>query len=149
MPSLMSRRSRLSSAFPLLPAALVALVGDDAVARGVKRARAWAKRNVSRGIPESLVGLKPAPRTLASEWRKTEKLKGVIPFYPAVPLIPLAAVLGLATASTVMAARGRRRDRAITARLDALETEMALLREQRARREQVSGEPPTADLPWS
>lgn len=149
MPSLISRRSPLRSAIPLLPAALVALAGEDAVAQGVKRARAWVNTNVSRGIRESAIGLKPAPRTLKSEWRKTEKLKGLIPFYPAVPLVPLAAVIGLATVSTVMAVRGRRHNREITARLDAIETEMALLREQRARREPVSAEPPTADLPWS
>ncbi len=145
---------RLSSV-GLLPGTLVALLGNDTVARGAMQARVWLLDNWSRGVKETRSSVRPLRRVARREMRKSEKLRGMIPFYPALPFIPIALVAGLATFSTIMAVRGSRRDREIIDRLDAIESDLARLRQQReqqveeaASEGQILGSQP-ARLPWS
>lgn len=153
MATLFDRRrtplDRLSSAVPAIPPALIALVGDALLSRGSRQARNWVVDTVSRGMRESRRNVKPLRKAAKRELSKTEQLKEVVPFYPAVPLIPFAIVAGLTTVSTILAVRVSRRDREILARLDAIEAELACVREARGSREQSSDTAEPAQLPWT
>lgn len=143
---------RKSTVVSLLPTALVALVGEETLARGAARARVWMRDSLSRSMRETRRTVKPLRHAARKELAKTEKFSGLVPFYPAIPLVPVTLVMGLATFSTVLAMRVSRRDRAITARLDAIESELAILREQRARQAQQTMEENAsqpAQLPWT
>jgi hypothetical protein len=132
---------RWSSAVPILPAALIALVGDEAVNRTMEQARGWLK---DQQLPNRIA---PIRRVMQRELRKGKKLEGVMPFFPVLPILPVALVAGLATFSTVLALRGRRKDHDMTARLDALEAELVRVKEQR--KEQHTAESQPVMQPWS
>ena len=143
------RRSRTRSAIAVLPTALVALVGEEALNRGAERARHWMMANVARGFRETRTSVKPLRKAAKRELSKTETLSRIVPFYPAIPLIPFAVIAGLTTFSTLMAVRVSRHDRQILSRLDAIEAELARLREQGEWQAQPGTEPRPAQLPWS
>jgi len=140
---------RRSSVVSFLPTALVALVGEETLSRGAERARVWVRDSLSRGMRETRRTVKPLRRSASQELAKTEKLSGIVPFYPAIPLVPVAVVVGLASFSTMLAMRVSRRDREIVARLDAIESELAILREQRSRQAQQGKASEPAQLPWT
>lgn len=144
------RRNR--SVISFLPTALVALVGEETLARGAARAGVWVRDSLTRSMRETRRTVKPLRHAARQELAKTEKLSGIVPFYPAIPIIPVTLVVGLATFSTVLAMRVSRRDREITARLDAIESELAILREQRSRQAQQAldeNASQPAQLPWT
>lgn len=144
------RRNR--SVISFLPTALVALVGEETLARGAARAGVWVRDSLTRSMRETRRTVKPLRHAARQELAKTEKLSGIVPFYPAIPIIPVTLVAGLATFSTVLAMRVSRRDREITARLDAIESELAILREQRSRQAQQAldeNASQPAQLPWT
>lgn len=132
----------------LFPTALIALVGDEAIQRGLKQARGKLGQNWKRGVQGSRRRLQPIRRAARRELQKGRKLESMVPFFPAVPVIPVAIVTGLATFATVMAVRGGRRHRAIEARLDAIERELAMWRAEHENLAVEEGMQP-AQLPWS
>ncbi len=147
--------SRTSRNAPTLPTALIALMGNEAVIRGALRARDWLKDNLERGVTETRHSVKPLRKAASREMEKGEKLSNVVPFFPAIPLVPLAIVAGLTTFSAIMAVRLSRRDRKIMARLDAIEADLARLRQNReaaieseADQTEPLGSQP-AQLPWT
>lgn len=143
------RRSRTRSAIAILPTALVALVGEENLNRGAERARRWMMANVVRSLRETRTTVKPLRKAAKRELSKTEELSNIVPFYPAIPLIPFALIAGLTTFSTLMAVRVSRHDRQIVARLDAIEAELARLREQKEWQAPTGTESKPAQLPWS
>jgi hypothetical protein len=143
------RRSPTDRLTTAVPALLVSMVGDELLVRGMDRARHWLRSSWSRGVREARHQAKPIRKTARREWQKSRKLEAVIPFFPAIPVIPAAVMVGLATFSTIVAVRASRRNGEIEARLDAIETELGLLREQRERRASTTGESQPAQLPWS
>lgn len=141
MPTVFDRRRRRMdrwiSALPVVPAALIAWAGDEAMMRTVKQAKSWlAKRQLA-------VDTGPARKAVKQELRKTRKLSGVMPFYPVLPFLPVALVAGLATFATVMAVKAKGRQEDLESRLDAIEAELARVKAQRV----TSSEPPM--VPWS
>ncbi len=143
------RRSPTDRLTTAVPALLVSMVGDQLITRGMDRAQHWLRTSWSRGVREARHTAKPLRKTASREWKKSRKLESVIPFFPAIPVIPAAVVVGLTTVSTILAVRANRRQDEFAARLDAIETELALLREQRERRQSTPGESQPAQLPWS
>lgn len=136
------RVERLTSELPVLPAALVALVGDELANRGVDNLGTWVRRRWDRGMRESRRTLTPLRKATTREMKKSRALRGIVPFYPAIPLVPVAVVAGLATFSAVLAIRASRRDRAIEARLDEIEAHLAAIQQEGASEHQPA-------LPWS
>jgi hypothetical protein len=131
---------------------LVALLGNEALVRGLLQARVWLIQNWSRGVRETRSNVKPLRKVARRELRKFRMPRGMIPFYPAIPLVPLAVGAGLAT---FLAVRGSRRNRDLMDRLDAIEADLARLRQQReqqveeaASEGRMLGSQP-AQLPWT
>lgn len=141
MPTLIDRRrrrmDRWSSGLPVVPAALIAWVGDEAMMRAVKQARSWLKNR------QMTVDTEPVRQTVKQELRKTKKLSAVMPFYPVLPFLPVALVAGLATFATVMAVRGKGQQEDLACRLDAIEADLARLKAQPV------GESQPPMVPWS
>ncbi|MNK76169.1 hypothetical protein D3C87_957310 [compost metagenome] len=140
---------RMRSAIPLIPTALITLLGEEKMTRGTERARGWMLDNLKQGLRATRKNVKPLRKAAKRELSKSEQLADIVPFFPAIPLIPVAVVAGLATFSTILAVRASRHDREIVSRLDAIEAELAAIRQQREWQAQPGTEAKPAQLPWS
>ena len=151
--------SRNTTAARVVPTALIALMGNETVSRGALHARDWLMDNLSRRMRETRHSVRPLQKAARREMKKGEKLSQIVPFFPAIPLVPLAIVAGLTTFSSLVAVRLSRHDKEIMARLDAIEADLARLRQEReqvgARADalqtdevQTLGSQP-AQLPWT
>jgi|GEM_PF-3047194 len=140
---------RMRSAIPLIPTALITLFGEESVTRGTERTRGWMLNKLARGLRATRKNVKPLRKAAKRELSKSEQLSEIVPFFPAIPLIPAAIVAGLATFSTILAVRASRHDREIVSRLDAIEAELAAIRQQRDWQAQPGAPSKPAQLPWS